>query len=75
MARRLISCEAFPIIAGATLGRKAAGAVPGPFQFPTEVVPWSDILQTGAFQGIIRISMKAQICAGSAFAASHDYGG
>ncbi|MGO8900085.1 MAG: hypothetical protein ACLQU5_17285 [Isosphaeraceae bacterium] len=33
------------------------------------------VLQTGALQGIIRISMRAQTCAGTAFAVSYDYAG
>ena len=33
------------------------------------------VLQTGALQGIIRISMRAEACASTAFAVSHDYAG
>src|SRR5208337_5345135 len=33
------------------------------------------VLQTGALQGIIRIYMRAEVCAGTAFAVSHDYAG
>ena len=35
----------------------------------------SRVLQTGALQGIIRIYMRAEVCAGTAFAVSHDYAG
>jgi hypothetical protein len=33
------------------------------------------VLQTGALQRIIRISTTAEVCAGAAFAVSHDYAG
>jgi hypothetical protein len=37
--------------------------------------PRDDILQTRTLQGIIRMSIGAEICVGTAFTVSHDYAG